>query len=30
VTVDTVERPSVLGGNREMAEVRLRWDSWED
>jgi membrane protein len=30
VTVDTVERPAVLGGNRETAEVRLRWDSWED
>ena len=28
--VDKIDRPKVLGGNRETATVKLRWDSWED
>jgi membrane protein len=30
VSVTTVDRPGLLGGNRETAEVRLEWDSRED
>lgn len=29
VSVRTVERPSVLGGNRESGELVIQWDSWE-
>ncbi|MFC7175924.1 YhjD/YihY/BrkB family envelope integrity protein [Halosegnis marinus] len=28
VAVSTVERPALLGGDRERGEVVLRWDSW--
>jgi membrane protein len=28
VDVDTVDRPGILGGNRETAEILLEWDSW--
>jgi membrane protein len=30
VDVSTVERPRLLGGNRETARVVLEWDSWGD
>ena len=28
VDVDTVDRPGILGGNRETAEILMEWDSW--
>lgn len=30
VSVKTVDRPSVLGGDREQGRVTLRWDTWAD
>jgi membrane protein len=28
--VDTIDRPDLLGGDRETAKVTMRWDSWKD
>jgi membrane protein len=28
--VDTIDRPDLLGGDRETATVTMRWDSWKD